>query len=230
LKQHDVWLGEILGGYGSSLSLAGRTNDAKASLDEALKLANELQNPNLIAQTMRFQANRLYYAADVKAALQLAEQAAQAAARGSDRSLTLLAQANVAMIASAAQPTKALAARLATLSQDADKLGLKSLSVECAVQRSETWLKLGDTASARQEVDRSLAKAEELGLRIPLVKAHYLRATILRAAGDLEARREYAAALRLFDEIKGEDGAQSVLTRADLKPIYAECLERSKSS
>jgi tetratricopeptide (TPR) repeat protein len=230
LKLRDVWLGEILGGYGSSLSLAGRMNDAESSLDEALKVANELQNPNLIAQTMRFQADRLYYAADVKGASQIAEQAAQAASRGSDRSLTLLAQADVAMIASAAQPTKALAAKLATLSQEADQLGLKSLSVECAVRRAETLLRLGETASARQEADRSLARAEELGLRVPLAKAHYLRATILRAAGDAEARREYAAALRLLEDIKGEDGSQSVLTRADLKSMHAECVERSKVS
>jgi eukaryotic-like serine/threonine-protein kinase len=229
LKQHDVWLGEILGGYGSSLSLAGRTKDAEASLDEALKLADELKNPNLIAQTMRFQADRLYYAADVKAASQLAEQAAQAATRGSDRSLTLLAQANVAMIASAAQPTRALAAKLATLSQDADKLGLKSLSVESAIQRADALLRLGETADARQEVERSLAKAEELGLRVPLAKAHYLRATVLRGAGDAEARREYAAALRLLEDIKGEDGAQNVLTRWDLQSMHADCVERSKA-
>jgi tetratricopeptide (TPR) repeat protein len=230
LKLRDVWLGEILGGYGSSLSLAGRMNDAQSSLDEALALANELQNPNLIAETMRFQADRLYYAGDVKGASQMAEQAAQAASRGSDRSLTLLAQAEVAMIASAGQPTKALAAKLATLSQDADKLGLKSLSVECAVRRAETLLKLGETASARQETDRSLARAEELGLRVPLARAHYLRATILRAAGDAEARREYAAALRLLEDIKGEDGSQSVLMRADLKSMHAECVEKSKVS
>jgi eukaryotic-like serine/threonine-protein kinase len=230
LKLRDVWLGEILSGYGSSLSLAGRMNDAQSSLDEALAVANELQNPNLIAETMRFQADRLYYAGDVKGASQIAEQAAQAASRGSDRSLTLLAQAEVAMIASAAQPTKALAAKLATLSQDADKLGLKSLSVECAVRRAETLLKLGETASARQETDRSLARAEELGLRVPLAKAHYLRATILRAAGDAEARREYAAALRLLEDIKGEDGSQSVLTRSDLKSMHAECVEKSKVS
>ena len=230
LKLHDVWLGEILGGYGSSLSLAGRMNDAQSSLDEALAVATDLQNPNLIAETMRFQADRLYYAGDVKGASQMAEQAAHAAARGSDRSLTLLAQAEVAMIASAAQPTKTLAATLATLSQEADKLGLKSLSVECAVRRAETLLKLGETASARQETDRSLARAEELGLRVPLAKAHYLRATILRASGDAEARREYAAALRLLEDIKGEDGSQSVLTRADLKSMYAECVEKSKVS
>jgi hypothetical protein len=52
---------------------------------------------------------------------------------------------------------------------------------------------------------------------------------MLRTAGDAEARREYAAALRLLEEIKGEDGSQKVLTRSDLAPMYQECVERSKA-
>ena len=39
LKQQDIWLGEILSGYGNSLNLSGRMRDAQAPLDEALKLA-----------------------------------------------------------------------------------------------------------------------------------------------------------------------------------------------
>ena len=83
-------------------------------------------------------------------------------------------------------------------------------------------------ANARQEADRSLAKAEELSLRVPLAKAHYVRATSLRAAGDADARREYAAALRLLER-KREDGSQSVLMRADLKSMHVDCVERTAS-
>jgi tetratricopeptide (TPR) repeat protein len=104
LKQRDSWLGEILSGYGNSLSLSGRIEDAAKNLEEALRVAGELQNPSLTAQTVRFQANRLTYSGDIKGANRLAEQASQAAARASDRSLALLAQANVAMTAA---PTSA---------------------------------------------------------------------------------------------------------------------------
>src|SRR5215475_5636863 len=43
LKQRDMWLGEILGGYGNSLSLDGRTDESKKILEEAMTVARELQ-------------------------------------------------------------------------------------------------------------------------------------------------------------------------------------------
>lgn len=229
LKQRDVWLAELLGGSGQSLSLAGRMGDADKYLEEGMALARELQNPNLIAQTLRLQADRLYYAGDVKGAGSLAEQAALAASKAPDRSLALFAQATVAMTAVAAQPTRALATRLANLALEADKLGLRSLSVDCSILRAETLLKLGDRPGARQEADRALARAETLGFRMPQAKAHYLRAEILRATGDPDARREYALALRLINEIRSEDGTESVLKRSDLGAIHAESERWSKA-
>ena len=43
LKQRDVWLGEILSGYGNSLNLSGRTGDAQAPLDEALEAGERIE-------------------------------------------------------------------------------------------------------------------------------------------------------------------------------------------
>ncbi len=230
LKLRDVWLGEILSGYGKSLSLSGRTSDAQSSLDEALKLGNELKNQNLVAQTLRVQAERLFYAGDTKAASQQIEQALQAASRAADRNLSLLAQADAAMIASDLQPARAVAAKLASLAQEADTQGLRSLSVECAVQRAATLLKLGDHTNAQQEAERALARAEALGLRVPLAKAHYVRGSVLRAKGDAAARSDYASTLRLLEEIKREDGNQQVLERADLKTVHSEAQRWSKGT
>jgi serine/threonine protein kinase/tetratricopeptide (TPR) repeat protein len=229
LKLRDMWLGEILGGYGNSLSLSGRLDEATKSLDEAMNVARELQNPILIAQTLRFQADRLFLGSDVTAASRLADQAAQAGSRAPDRSLALAAKADAVMMASAVQPTRALASQLGTLSQEADTLGLQFLSVDSALRRAETLLKLGDRAAARQEVDRSLARADTLGFRLLRAKALYLRAEILRLAHDPQARAEYASALRLLEEIKGEDGNQQVLKRADLAVMHADCLRWSKA-
>ena len=100
-------------------------------------------------------------------------------------------------------------------------MGLKSLAVESALARADTLLKLGDRPNARAEIDRTLAKAETLGFRLPLAEAHYLQGEFLRAGKDPEARKEYAQALRLFDEIAREDGSQNVLKRADLGPMRA---------
>ena len=230
LKQKDMWLAEILSGVGHSLSLGGRTDDATKHLDEAMGLARDQNNPTLIAQTTRFQADRLYFAGDIKGASRLADQALQAASRASDRSLALLAQAQVAMTAAAVQASPALAAKLATLAQDAETLGLKSLAVECTVQRAEALFRLGDRPNARREADRAIALAETFGLRLSLAKAHFVRGEVLRQSANAEARTDYASALRLLDEIKGEDGSQNVLMRADVGPMREACVRWSKAT
>jgi serine/threonine protein kinase/tetratricopeptide (TPR) repeat protein len=230
LKQKDMWLGEILSGVGRSLSLAGRMDDATKHLDEAMGLARDLNNPTLIAKTTRFQADRLYFTGDIKGANRLAEQASQAASRASDRSLALLAQAQVAITAAAIQATPALAARLATLAQDADTLGLKSLAVECTVQRAEALFNLGKREDAQREAERAIAQAETFGFRLLLARAHFLRGEVLRQSGSTEARTDYASALRLLDEIKGEEGSQAVFARADLGPMREACVRWSKAT
>ncbi len=227
LKARDVWYAEILGGYGHSLSLAGRTGDAVKSLEEALTLAKELQNPTLVAHALRFQADRLFYAGDSKAAAALAEQAIQAASKTSDRTLTLLAQASASM-AAASQPTRSLAARFASLALDAEKAGLTSLAVDCAASRAEVLLAVGDRAAARQEAERVLARAETLGLRVPQARAHYVRAETMRLANDADARREYGLALRVLNDLRNDDGNRDLIKRADLAALYAGVEQRSR--
>jgi eukaryotic-like serine/threonine-protein kinase len=228
LKQRDMWLGEILSGYGNSLALSGRFADADKPLDEAMTVGRELQNSSVIVQTQRFQADRLFYSGDAKAAAARAAEAVQSAAKASDRSLGLLAQASAANVAVTSQPTKALAARLATLAQDADSGGLKSLSVDYSLLRVDALIKLRDYSTAREEASRAVAKSDALGLRLLVAKARYLRGTALRLSNDAASASDYAFALRLLDEIKGEDGNQNVLKRADLAAMYADCQRYSK--
>ncbi len=225
LEQQDIWLGEILSGYGSSLSLSGRPADARAPLEEALKLATVLKNPNLTAQTLRYQADRLYYAGDLTGAADMTRRASEAAKSASDAGLKLLARADAAIIGGAVRPTRALAATLADLATEADTRGLKSLSVDCSIARASILIGLGDRAGGRSEVERALAKADALGLKVSLAKAYYLKASVLRATSDPGAPREYAAALRLLEEVKADAGNEHVLERADLSSMHAECVK-----
>ncbi len=144
LKQRDFWFGEILSGYGASLALSGRLDDASKSLDEALTVARELKNQSLIAQSLRFQADRLYYTGDAKGAARQAEEAAQAATRASDRSLDLWAQFEVARISATGSPTRATSATLAQIGRQAEISGLTYLSVHSSLQSAETLLRAGD--------------------------------------------------------------------------------------
>jgi tetratricopeptide (TPR) repeat protein len=228
LKQRDVWLGEILGGYGQSLSLGGRMTEAAKPLEEALTLARELKNSILIAHTLRFQAARLSFGGDVKGAALLTEQASQAASTAADRSLLLLTRADVAAAAMAREPTRAQAATFATIAKEADGLGLRSLAVESSVHRAETLLALGDRNAALQEADRAVPKAEAFGFRLLRAKAIYVRAQALRNGTDPGAPREYARVLRILDEIKTEDGSQQVLERVDMRAMHAECMRWAK--
>ena len=229
IKQRDLWLAEALSGYGNSLSLSGRASEADKHFIEALAVGKEIQNPAMMAQTLRFQADRMTYAGDLKAARTLADQAAQTSSRDSDRSGAMLAQAAAVAAAAALEPTRALATRLSAVAAEADSVGLKFLSVQCLLQRASTLHRLGDAAAARQEVDRALARSEQLGLRMLRAQAHYVRAR-LSSPGAAEARRDYAAALRLLEELKAEEGNQEILKRADLAAMHAECVKGSRPS
>jgi serine/threonine protein kinase/tetratricopeptide (TPR) repeat protein len=228
LKHRDIWLAEILSGYANSLSLSGRTAEAQAPLEEAAKLAEELKHPNLVAHTLRLKSDRLFLSGDFKGASERARQAEQAASRGSDRTIALLARADQSIIASSIEPARAVATRLGQLAQEADASGLKSLSIECRVARADALHALADHDEALREADRAIARADALGLKVPLAKAHYVKASALRAKGDtVAARREYVATVRLLEEVRNDDGNENVLKRADLAGMHAEAVKHS---
>lgn len=80
-----------------------------------------------------------------------------------------------------------------------------------------------DYSHARQELETALGRAEKLGLRTLQVRGHYLLATALEATGsESEATGHYREALRLLEEIRKEPGAEKVVERSDLKPIYEQ--------
>jgi hypothetical protein len=107
---------------------------------------------------------------------------------------------------------------------------LKSLSVQCSIERADALLKSGDRAAASQEADRALARADTLGFRLSQAKAHFVKAEAMRLANDQNATREYAQTLRILNDIKAEDGSQNVIKRADVGAMIAESEKRSKAA
>ena len=98
LKDRTSWMPEILGSYGESLILAGRGDEAKGSLDEALSLSHELKNDGLVAQTLGFEGDVFFYQGNFKAAHSLYEQALQAATRSKEAQRILLAKIDLAKV------------------------------------------------------------------------------------------------------------------------------------
>jgi tetratricopeptide (TPR) repeat protein len=227
----NVWLGEFLSGLGNSLALSGRLDEAPKDLDEAMGLGTEIKNASLVAQTARFKADRLNLVGDGKGAVAAAAEAQKLAAQSQDKSLVFMAKVTAAVSDSAASPaTAALAARFGELSTEADLLGLKALSVECLLHRAEALLASGDRTGARTQADRVIAKAETGNFRLVLAKARYVKAEALRQSKDSAAQAEYQTALRLFNDIKAEDGNANILKRADVGRIYDDSVKWSKGT
>ncbi len=74
------------------MTLAGRGGEAKAPLDEALKVSHDLKNDALTAQTLNFQGDALFYSGDLKGAKPLYKKALRAAEKSKDRERILISK------------------------------------------------------------------------------------------------------------------------------------------
>jgi len=227
LKDRTFWMPEILGGYSESLILAGRGDEAKASLDEALSLSRELKNDALVAQTLGFQGDAFFYQGNFKAARPLYEQALQAATRSKDQERILLAKINLAKIEVGEKNGRQAISSLRALVQQADDLGLKYSSVEGSIFMAEAMMQTHDNAHARQELQRALTLADKYGQQPLSAHAHYLLATIARDSADnAGAQDNYRSVVRTLDTMKKEPGAEKLLQRPDLKLMYDDSAYR----
>jgi tetratricopeptide (TPR) repeat protein len=223
LNERSFWMAAVLGGYGAALSQAGRFDDSRQSLGEALGLARELKNEALTALSLDWQGDSFFYAGDLKAARPLYAQAAQLAAKTSDHRLLLLSKLNEAKLLVKEGRSQTAISALRSLSPELDTLGEEYLSVEASLYQAEALLNIKDYPRAQQELERDLARSEKLGLRPLGARSHYLLATCLRLTNKgPEAATHYQQALRLLDDIRSQPGAEKVLQRADLNSIYTD--------
>jgi len=210
------------------LAKAGRGSESGKLLEESQTLARELKNDSLQADILNTQGDVRFYQGDLKPAKDAFEQALRLATHASDKDALLNARMNLARIVVAeAQAHSAISAStfsdLRNLVQQADSQGRKYISVACSVLLGEAMIKDKDYSHARQELQRSLARSEKLGLRLENAKIHYLLGTSLRLSGSAgEAAAQYREARSLLDEIRKEQGAERIIERYDLKPIYDE--------
>ena len=214
---------QALADFAEMLAEAGRGSEAGKPLDEAQAMARELKNDSLQAGILNTRGDVLFYGGDVKEAKALYEQALRAASRGSQPDLMLVSKINVAKAALAAGQSASISSEFNRLAQQADALGQRPLAVECAVYQAQAMLNNNDFTHARPLLDQSLGKSEKLGLRLQTAKIHYLLGTSLRLSDNAsDAAGQYGQALRRFDEIKKDPGADHVLDRSDLRSIYAD--------
>ena len=174
---------EILVSYGSSLILAGRGDEAKPSLDEALSLSHELKNDGLVAETLGVQGDAFFYQGNFKAAHSLYDQALQPATRSKEGQQILFAKIDLAKVEVREKSGRQAIPNLRALIQQADDLSLKYSSVECSIFMAEAMMQSHDYTHARQELQRALLLSDKFGQQSLSVHAHYLLATIARDSG-----------------------------------------------
>jgi eukaryotic-like serine/threonine-protein kinase len=220
LQERSLWMAEILGGYGHSLSQIGRYDEAQKSLDEALSLARQLQNKTKIAQVLNFQGDAFFYRGDLKSAANLFSQALAATSGTTEHEVILLSKFNSAKSAVKEGRRQAAVASLKTVIHEADALGLKYLSTEASLQLAEALMNTHQYPAARNELEVALKTSEKLGLQALLARSHYLLGRTLELTGSgAEASRHYAEARRLLETIHVESGTDAILKREDLSPI-----------
>jgi tetratricopeptide (TPR) repeat protein len=119
---------------------------------------------------------------------------------------------------------------LQSLSQEADKQGIKHLALESSVDMAAAMVSNKDYSRARQELERELGISEKLGLRLQTARIHYLLGDISRLTGNAEeAAGQYRKTLSLIDEMKKESGAEHLEERSDVHAIYEEATRWSRS-
>ncbi len=98
LQDKTAWMAQVLGGSADALILAGRGDEAKGYLEEALRLSRDLKTDSMIAGILGFQGDAFFYRGDVKSAQASYAEAVQAATRGKEADVLLVAKANVARV------------------------------------------------------------------------------------------------------------------------------------
>ncbi len=219
----SVTMAQALTDLAGALAMSGRGTESAKSLEEAHGIARDLKNDALSTSLFNTEGDVRFYQGDLKSAKDSYQQAQRLASPATDKDGLLTSKLNLAKVAVSEGPAQAAAADLRALAQQADSLGKKYVSVVSSTLMAQALIDNKDYSHARQELQRNLSRSEKLGLRLQTAKIHYLVASSLRLSGTAsEATPQYREAVRLLDEIGKEPGAEHILERYDLKPIYAE--------
>jgi tetratricopeptide (TPR) repeat protein len=231
IKDRTSWMAKMQDGVAEALILAGRGDEAKSYLDEALSLSRELKTDGVVAEALGFQGDQSFYRGDFKSARASYVQALQAATRSKEPDTILLAKANLAKVDVQEKRNQEAISSLRSLIQQADELGLKYTSVESSIFMAEAMMQSHDNTRARQELERALLLSDKLGMQPLSARAHYLLATIEQSSGNSnDAQDHYREVLRLLDVMMKDAGAEKLLQRADFKAIYEDSTRRTQAT
>ena len=222
-QDRSFWMSEALSGYGNVLSETGQFDEGSKTLDDALKLSRDLKNDALVAQVLNWQGDNSFYRGDLKAARSLYEQALHTASKKADRNQLLVSKLNLAKVYLAEEQPQSALVTLKGVSDQAESLGLKYLSIECSIYEAEATIQLKQYARAQQQLERAVSQSENLGLRPLLLAAHLSLGKLFQQKdAPADATQHYRQALSLLDALQKEPGADKIMQRSDLRADYSE--------
>jgi eukaryotic-like serine/threonine-protein kinase len=223
LNDQTDWMPRMMDASAEALILAGRSDEAKSDVDEALKLSRELKNDSVMAEAFGVEGDALFYQGEFKSAQSSYEQALAAAKRSKEPATILVANSRLAKALVGEKRSQEALALLKPLLQKADVLGLKYTSVECSMWMAEAMIQSHDSGAALQELKRALLRSDQLGMQPLSARAYYLLAIAERNSGDRnDAQQDDRQVLALLDGMKKDPGAEKILQRADFKAMYEE--------
>jgi tetratricopeptide (TPR) repeat protein/predicted Ser/Thr protein kinase len=222
IQERGFWLAEVVGSYGQALAGVGKNDEAQKALDEAMTVAREQKNEAKIAELLGFEGDNAFYRGDFRSAGPLYDQAVQKASHTTDAHLILISKVNAAKVAVKQGRFPAASSALRTLSQEADNMGLKYVSVECSIYLAEALIGMKNYGPAKNELQNALSRSEKLGMQGLLAQSHFLLARALELSGKAaEAQDHYKQARQIADSIQKEAHTDTITKRSDLSQIYA---------
>lgn len=231
LHDRTSWMADVMSGYGMALADSGRFDDAQKELDGALVLARELKIDGFIAQALDYQGECAFYRGDFQSARVFFGQALQFATRAKEQDTALQARFHQATVSLRQGRAAEAANSLRKLTAEADRIGLKNLSVQSSVYLGDALIQTKDYDGARRELESSATKAEKLQLRAVLAQNEYMLATALRLSGKTdEATSHYREALRYVEEIRKNTGSDAFLQRSDLSSISRDAVRYTQGA
>ncbi len=222
-QQSGTFGAEVRADYAHILNQLGRGQEAQKTLEESLTAARSAHDESLAAKVLNFQGESSYYQADFKLARPFFERAQQSAAKAKERIQSLTARLNLARVSVKEGHAASAVITLKALRKEADSLAAKYIATKCSIALGEALLASKDYAHAQDELQSAVRKSEDLGMKSLLPEGHYLLSQALRMKGNTsEANRHLQQATQLVEEMRQESKSDSLLQRADLKPIMEQ--------
>ncbi len=184
VKDRSRLMSQVLIDYAEALARAGRPEEVGKSLEEAQTLASELKNDKLAADVHNTQGDLAFYRGDYKAAREQYQMGVQGAARAKAPETVLVAKLGLARVGIAEGHSQAVIGDLRSLSQEADRLGMKYWALVSSVDLASAMIGNKDSSHAQQELDRALNTSEKLGTRLQTATIHYQLGNLMKQTGD----------------------------------------------